>query len=143
MGKWSQLVGERFLTWLSPEPGKHWLDVGCGSGAFTELVFERCVPASVQGIDPSAEQLEFARSRPSTSRAQFRQGDAMAQPFPDNSFDVAVMPLVIFFVPEPARGVAEMARVVRSGGLVSAYGWDLMGEAFPIMPCVRSLKHWV
>jgi ubiquinone/menaquinone biosynthesis C-methylase UbiE len=51
--------------------------------------------------------------------------------FPDNSFDVAVMPLVIFFVPDPAKGVAEMVRVVRPGGLVGAYSWDMVGGGFP------------
>lgn len=55
----------------------------------------------------------------------------MAQPFPDDTFDVAVMPLVIFFVPDPARGVAEMARVVRPGGIVTAYAWDMSGGGFP------------
>lgn len=55
----------------------------------------------------------------------------MAQPFPDDTFDAAVMPLVIFFVPEPAQGVAEMARVVRPGGAVTAYAWDLAGGGFP------------
>jgi ubiquinone/menaquinone biosynthesis C-methylase UbiE len=50
--------------------------------------------------------------------AEFRQGDAMALPFPDNSFDLAVMALVIFFVPDPAKGVAEMVRVVSPGGTV-------------------------
>lgn len=41
------------------------------------------------------------------------------------------MPLVIFFVPEPAVGVAEMTRVVRPGGIVSAYAWDIEGGGFP------------
>jgi SAM-dependent methyltransferase len=64
--------------------------------------------------------------------AQFRQGDAMAVPFPDNAFDVAVMALVIFFVPDPIRGVAEMVRVVRPGGTVAAYAWDMVGGGFPL-----------
>ena len=51
----------------------------------------------------------------------------MALPFPDDAFDVAVMALVIFFVPEPARGVAEW-RVVCPAGLVSAYSWDMLGR---------------
>lgn len=54
----------------------------------------------------------------------------MALPFPDDSFDAAVMPLVIF-VPDPAKGVAEMARVVCPGGAVTAYAWDLLGGGFP------------
>ena len=55
----------------------------------------------------------------------------MALPFGDDSFDAAVMALVLFFVPEPAQGVAEMARVVRPGGLVAAYLWDFGGGGFP------------
>jgi SAM-dependent methyltransferase len=131
MGKWSQLAGEGFLDWLAPEPGLRWLDVGCGNGAFTEMLIERCAPASVQGIDPSEAQLAFARARPASRVAQFRQADAMALPFSDDTFDAAVMALVIFFVPDPARGVAEMARVVGPGGIVSAYAWDMVGGGFP------------
>jgi SAM-dependent methyltransferase len=55
----------------------------------------------------------------------------MALPFPDDTFDAAVMPLVIFFVPDPAKGVAEMARVVCAGGSVTAYAWDMVGGGFP------------
>jgi SAM-dependent methyltransferase len=131
MGMWSQLVGDAFLDWLAPGPGWRWLDVGCGNGAFTEMLVERCAPASVQGIDPSEAQLAFARTRPASRVAQFRLGDAMALPFPEDTFDAAVMPLVIFFVPDPARGVAEMARVVCPGGTVAAYAWDMLGGGFP------------
>jgi len=131
MGKWSQLVGAAFLDWLAPESGLRWLDVGCGNGAFTEMLVERCAPASVEGIDPSEAQLAFARKRPASRVARFRQGDAMAQPFPDDTFDAAVMPLVLFFVPVPAKGVAEMVRVVGPGGSVAAYAWDMLGGGFP------------
>ena len=131
MGKWSQLAGEAFLDWLAPKSGLRWLDVGCGNGAFTERIVERCAPVSVQGIDPSEAQLAYARARPTLRLAQFHQGDAMALPFPDDTFDVAVMPLVIFFVPDPAKGVAEMTRVVCPGGRVTAYAWDLLGGGLP------------
>ncbi len=55
----------------------------------------------------------------------------MALPYGDDAFDAAVMALVIFFVPEPEKGVAEMARVVRPGGHVSAYAWDVLAGGFP------------
>lgn len=140
MGRWSQLAGETFLDWLAPPAGARWLDVGCGNGAFTELVIERCAPSAVDGVDPSEGQLAYARTRPATRLAHFRVGDAMALPFADGTFDVAVMPLVIFFVPEPAQGVAEMARVVRPGGTVTAYGWDMRGGGFPYHALLTELR---
>jgi SAM-dependent methyltransferase len=131
MGKWSQLVGVAFLDWFAPKPGLRWLDVGCGNGAFTEMVVERCAAASVRGIDPSEQQLAYARTRPALRGAEFLKADAMTLPFLENTFDLAVMPLVIFFVPDPAKGVSEMVRVVCPGGMVAAYAWDMEGGGFP------------
>ena len=140
MGSWSQLAGDRFLDWIGPEPGLRWLDVGCGNGAFTQMVVDRCAPLSVDGVDPSEGQLAYARTRAAGRLAQFRKGDAMALPFADDTFDAAVMPLVIFFVPDPAKGVAEMARVVCGGGIVSAYAWDMIGGGFPYAPLHSELR---
>jgi SAM-dependent methyltransferase len=140
MGKWSRLAGEVFLDWLKPASGLRWIDVGCGNGAFTELLTERCTPAEIQGVDPSEAQLAFARTRHSAGIAQFRQGDAMALPFPDNSFDAATMALVIFFVPEPPAALAEMARVVRPGGQVVSYAWDMENGGFPNEPILAEMR---
>ena len=131
MGVWSRLVGEAFLDWIAPAAGLRWLDVGCGNGAFTQLIARRCAPLSLCGIDPSGAQLAFAREQPLLREAQLLEGDAMALPFPAEAFDAAVMPLVIFFVPVPARGVAEMARVVAPGGTVATYAWDMDSCGFP------------
>ena len=140
MGIWSQAAGERFLVWLAAAPGGSWLDVGCGNGAFTELVIRRLAPRAIAGIDPSAAQIAYARSRPALREAELRQGDALALPYAAGAFDAAVMPLVIFFVPDPARGVAEMARVVRPGGSVSAYAWDMPGGGFPYEPLFAEMR---
>ena len=131
MGIWSRSVGEIFLDWLASSSGLRWIDVGCGNGAFTQLLVERCAPAEVQGIDPSEGQLAFARSRSTSSVVEFGLGDAMALPFPADRFDTAVMALVLIFVPDPVRGVAEMARVVRPGGTIATYMWDMLGGGFP------------
>lgn len=133
MGVWSRITGEMFLDWVAPAPGLRWLEVGCGNGAFTELLCQRCAPTDVHGIDPSEAQLTFARKRLGV-QAHCQLGNAMALPFPDNRFDAAVMALVIFFVPDPAKGVAEMARVVSPGGEVMAYVWDMHGGGLPLHP---------
>lgn len=140
MGVWSRQVGERFLDWLACPPGLSWLDVGCGNGAFTERIVARGRPSSVHGIDPSPAQLDFARRRPALAGADLRQGDALALPWADATFDVAVMPLVIFFLTDPARGVTEMSRVVRSGGLVAAYAWDMPAGGFPYDALLTTLR---
>jgi ubiquinone/menaquinone biosynthesis C-methylase UbiE len=131
MGAWSQLVGSVFLDWLSPVKGQRWIDVGCGNGAFTEQLIQRCAPVEAQGIDPSEAQLAFARTRPGAAGAVFLQGDAMVLPFEADRFDAAVMALVIHFVPDPAKGVGEMTRVVRPGGLVAAYVWTRSAAEIP------------
>jgi SAM-dependent methyltransferase len=140
MGVWSRLAGEIFLDWVAPPSGLRCIDIGCGNGAFTELLIDRCSPAEVQGIDPSQAQIDFARTRPAGRLAQFQLGDAMALPFTDNSFNAAFMALVIFFVPEPAKGVAEMTRVVRPGGTVAAYAWDMLGGGFPMEPIFSEIR---
>ncbi|MCK1718547.1 class I SAM-dependent methyltransferase [Bradyrhizobium sp. 141] len=140
MGVWSHSVGEVFLDWLKPAQGLRWIDVGCGSGAFTELIVARCAPSDVQGIDPSEGQLAFARTRPGARGAVFQTGDAMALPFPAASFDVAVMALVLVFVPNAAKSVAELTRVVRPGGLVATYMWDMLGGGFPLDPILNEMR---
>ncbi|GGH22916.1 methyltransferase [Alsobacter metallidurans] len=131
MGTWSRIVGEQFIDWVKPQPGLRWADVGCGNGASTELLMRRCAPAQVHGVDPSPEQLAYARDRPGAAGATFHSGDAMALPFPDDAFDAAVAALVLFFIPDPAKGLAEMVRVTKPGGLVCAYLWDIPGGGLP------------
>jgi SAM-dependent methyltransferase len=134
MGRWSRLAGDVFLDWLELPNGLRWLDVGCGNGAFTEVLIARCAPVEVHGLDASEAQIAYARTRAQASLAQFRPGDAQALPFGDAKFDAAVMALVISFLPDPGKAVAEMARVVRPGGWVATYMWDILGGGLPAEP---------
>lgn len=140
MGTWSVSVGNIFLDWMAPATGLDWIDIGCGSGAFTSLIVERCAPMSILGIDPSEAQLEFARSRGLGPVARFEIGDAMDVALADASVDAAVAALVVHFMPEPAKGVAEMARVTRPGGLVATYAWDLSSGGFPYEPVYERMR---
>jgi SAM-dependent methyltransferase len=140
IGEWSKLAGAVFLDWLAPRTGLRWIDVGCGSATFTELIIAKHAPAEVQGIDPSGAQLAFARARSGTRMAEFTRGDAMALPFQAAKFDVATMALVIFFVPEPVKGVAEMVRVVAPGGEVAAYAWNFLAGGSPSYPILSELE---
>ncbi len=132
MGVWSQLLGEQFIKWLNPPSGQSWIDIGCGTGAFTAQIAELCSPKQLLGIDPAEAQIEFARKRGMQQSAILQTGDAMALPCNAASLDIAVMALVLFFVPNPVLGLAEMKRVVRPGGIVAAYVWDVFGEGLPI-----------
>jgi len=131
MGRWSRLAGDQFLDWIETPKGLRWIDVGCGNGAFTEALIARTSPTAVTGIDPSEGQIAYARTRPGTAMAQFQTGGAQSLPFPDNSFDAASMALVIAFVDDAAKAAAEMARVVRPGGLVATYMWAFP-DGFPL-----------
>jgi ubiquinone/menaquinone biosynthesis C-methylase UbiE len=139
MGRWSRAAGEVFLDWLSLPKGLSWLDVGCGTGAFTELLINRCAPSSVSAIDPAEDQIAYARKGRASKHVTFRTGDAQSLPFADREFDVAAMALVISFLPDADKAVAEMKRVVRPQGTVATYMWDILGGGFIQRPLVEAL----
>ena len=124
VGRWSRPVARELLRWLDVPPGAAWLDVGCGSGALVEAILEGARPRRALGVDRSHGFVAHARARVTDRRATFQVGDAQALPVEDATFDAVVSGLVLNFVPEPARMVAEMARASRPGGTVALYVWD-------------------
>jgi ubiquinone/menaquinone biosynthesis C-methylase UbiE len=140
MGRWSRAIGEKFLGWLDAPAGAQWLDVGCGTGAFSELILRRCAPKSVTGIDPSPAQIEFARK--ALAGATFEVADSLDLPFGDGAFDVAASALVLHFIPDRAKAFAEMFRVLRPGGWVAGYTWKRTAttDFAPYMPMLRGAE---
>jgi len=127
MGRWSRRIATQFIAWLDAPAGLRWLDVGCGTGALTATVLAAAEPAEIVGAEPSAGFLSTARARITDPRASFQIADARAVPQPDERFDAVVSALVLNFVPEPEKAVAEWARVAAPGGTVATYLWDYIG----------------
>lgn len=127
MGRWSRLVARSFIDWLSPSSGLKWLDVGCGSGALSEAVINNHKPAELTAVDQSEGFVKTAQKRLG-SLACCRVGNALALPLEDSSVNVTVSGLVLNFISEPEKALAEMRRVTASGGTVAVYVWDYAGK---------------
>lgn len=127
MGRWSRLVARSFLRWLSPLPGRRWLDVGCGSGALSEAIIKNHEPAALTAVDQSEGFIKTIRERLG-DKAVCKTGNASALPLGNSSVDITVSGLVLNFIPEPEKALAEMKRVTASGGRVAVYVWDYAGK---------------
>jgi SAM-dependent methyltransferase len=133
MGRWSRQIATRFLDWLHAPKGVDWLEVGCGTGALSAAILKQCGPKSLIAIDPSEGFLTAARANVPDARASFRIGDAQALAADDASADVIASALVLNFVPDREKALAEMKRVVRPGGMIGFYVWDYAGGGVEFM----------
>jgi SAM-dependent methyltransferase len=124
MGRWSRQIGRAFIQWLAPAGGRHWLDVGCGTGALTETIGLRANPGSVTGCDPAEGFVAYAREHVRVPNASFQVAGAANLPRRDDGFDVIVSGLALNFIPDPSAAVRAMRDRLNPEGLVAAYVWD-------------------
>jgi len=125
VGRWSRRVAAEFLDRLAVEPQRRWLDLGCGTGALTASILDRCVPSEVVGVDRSDGYIAWARKHIHDGRARFVVAEATH--LPPGEFDVVVSGLVLNFLPDPGAALAAMRSRVPEG-LVAAYVWDYAGR---------------
>jgi ubiquinone/menaquinone biosynthesis C-methylase UbiE len=124
MGRWSRQLAPAYIAFAGVKNGDRVLDVGTGTGSLAATL-EATMPASeIVGVDPSESFIAYAQRNAKSPRAHFEVGDAQALKFNDASFDDALALLVMNFVPDPRKAVAEMKRVTRPQGIVSACVWD-------------------
>jgi ubiquinone/menaquinone biosynthesis C-methylase UbiE len=140
MGVWSRKVGAQFIDWVKFSNNQNFLDIGCGNGAFSVQIDDLCNPKSIFGIDPSKAQIEYALKRKMNTPSNFEVGDSMYLPFQNDRFDASLMALVIFFIPDPKKGVLEMARVTKPGGVLAAYAWDVSSGGLPMEPMHKIMR---
>lgn len=124
MGGWSRAIARQFVTWIDVGPRKSWLDIGCGTGALTQSIFDLVEPSRMVGVDPSNAFVQRARERISDARADFEVADAQALPSNLGDFDAVVSGLVLNFIPDPDAALEQMVKATRLGGIVGAYVWD-------------------
>ncbi|MCG2576525.1 methyltransferase domain-containing protein [Dechloromonas sp. XY25] len=108
---------QRSLAALPAEPGRVLL-AGVGTGLDLPLLPGR---HHYVGLDLTHAMLRRALPRAGSVDFAPVQGDAQCLPFADDSFDSAVLHLILAVVPEPARCLGEIARVVKPGGSVLVF----------------------
>jgi ubiquinone/menaquinone biosynthesis C-methylase UbiE len=132
MGRYSSRLSPQLADLAGIEPGQRVLDVGCGPGALTKVLVERVGAENVSAVDPSEQFVAAARER--NPGVDVKCASAEDLPFEDDTFDAAVAQLVVHFMSDPVRGLSEMARVTRPGGVVAACVWDHAGGKTPLGP---------
>lgn len=122
MGRYSWPLAPLFLDAVGVPLQGRALDVGCGSGALTGVLVDRLGVDAVSAADPSEPLVAGLRERyPSLD---VRVAPAEDLPFPDDMYDAVLAQLVVHFMADPVRGIAEMARTARPDGIVAACVWD-------------------
>ncbi|MFS3128795.1 class I SAM-dependent methyltransferase [Nocardioides sp. Bht2] len=124
MGRYTLELAPQLVDAAAIARGMRVLDVGCGPGGLTEVLAAQVGDQRlVAAIDPSAPFVLACRAV--VPDADVRQGVAEDLPWPADLFDAALSSLVVGFMRDPERGMAEMARVTASGGTVTACFWDV------------------
>lgn len=127
MGRWSRELARAFVLWLDIPPGRHWLEVGCGTGALTSRILEIGRPASVVVTDSSEQFIEHARAAFPDHGVQFLTASAGKLPTKAAGYDAVVSSLVLNFLPDPIKALREMRSLASEDGVVAACVWDYAG----------------
>ena len=119
---------EPLLDAVNPARGEHLLDVGTGTGAVARAALARVgSTGSVVAVDPNEGMLSVAaRLSPSLD---IRRGAAEHLPLGDDEVDCVTCQFALMFFQDPARALAEMARVIRPGGRVAVATWAAVEES--------------
>jgi SAM-dependent methyltransferase len=124
MGRWSRLLAPAYIAFAGVKNGDRVLDVGTGTGSLAVALETRMPASEIVGVDPSEGFIDYAKTSAKSARVHFEVGDAQALKFKDASFDNTLALLVMNFVPDHKKAIAEMRRVTRAQGIVSACVWD-------------------
>lgn len=131
MGRYTPSLAAALADAAGVRSGMRVADVGCGPGGLTRVLADRVGAPNVGAVDPAPQFVEACRAR--VRGADVRRGVAEELPWPDGAFDASLSCLVVAFMRDPARGIAQMRRVTRAGGTVAACMWDMAGGGMPML----------
>ena len=146
-GEFLQLLNRRSAETKAPhllphlKPGMRVLDFGCGPGTISVGLAKAVEPGELRGIDMEESQVEMAQAAAAAGghdNATFHVGDVTELPFEDNSFDVAHCHALLNHVPETQTSLAEVKRVLKPFGIISAREW--ISEAIIWFPLRETLE---
>jgi demethylmenaquinone methyltransferase/2-methoxy-6-polyprenyl-1,4-benzoquinol methylase len=125
---------------VQAQPGDRILDVATGTGMVAEALVRR-YGCSVVGLDQSPQMLSGAQAKLDAdpelaARIELVRGEAESLPFEDDEFDHLTFTYLVRYVDDPGATLAELARVVRSGGRIASLEFML-----PPNPIARGLWH--
>jgi SAM-dependent methyltransferase len=124
------------------EAGTRLLEVGCGVGAVLAVLGQEYPGVRLSGLDIESKQLEFARTHLVRAgvEATLTEGDALALPFEDESFDHVWMMWFLEHLADPPEALREVRRVLVAGGAVTAIEVDYgTCRAEPSTPALEAL----
>jgi SAM-dependent methyltransferase len=124
VAKTVEVAAEEFVKRLPITSGMKVLDVACGTGNVAIPAARK--GAVVTGVDIATNLLEQGRERAAVEGLEvtFDEGDAEALPYADGAFDAVVTMFGAMFAPRPERVAAELARVLKPGGLLAMANWN-------------------
>ncbi|HLL28120.1 MAG TPA: methyltransferase domain-containing protein [Xanthobacteraceae bacterium] len=147
-----QIVGEELCEALDIRAGQKVLDVAAGNGNISLAAARRWCDVVATDYVPGLLDRARERARAERLEIEFREADAEALPFPDNSFDAVVSTFGVMFTPDQNRAARELVRVCKPGGKIGLANWTpegfigqlfkTIGKYVPPAPSIKSPALW-
>jgi SAM-dependent methyltransferase len=131
VGRWSSLLSIDFVNWLNARSNLKWLEIGCGTGALTKAIAEKCTPSYLLAIDKSDSYIEKAKENVNSGNVSFLNIDINSCPL-NEKFHYITSGLVLNFVPKFGDMLRKLMNNLEPGGEISSFVWDYGGHYQPM-----------
>jgi SAM-dependent methyltransferase len=131
VGRWSRLLSLDFVNWLKAHTAQKWMELGCGTGALTQAITEKCAPSYLLAMDKSKTYLTKAKENVTHDSVSFLRAD-LDSFLSEEEFDHVTSGLVLNFLPHMEKTLRSLTGNLKKGGQMSAFVWDYGGHYQPM-----------